>query len=309
MTPVLLLIGLGYILAKLRQLPRNSEEVLLDILFKISIPALVFETSLEEKINYTLNLHFMLAYFLTIVTVILLTMVIFNIAKVKNFKKLILMGMNSALSSSSLISLPILLKLFGNKSTIPISLMLIVSLILIMPMLIFALEYSSKALNRKKTLLKSLKKTLLTPFVLAFSLAFLLKKTSILIPSVFLTTTHYLGDLTTPCALLAIGMQLEKSSTSIINKEITTLVSISLVVKSLFSMILVYYFHLPTIFAASLVVVSAAPTTSTVLMIANKYRVYQQETSSIIFLTTLLSAISIPTCLIILNHFNIIFTK
>ncbi len=303
MLPILLLVALGWLLAKKNILGTEAESNLIKLVFGVSLPAIVFVVVLQNGIKGILNLKFAIAYALSIIIVLVITCVIFKYWRRYNLSLQIMAGMNAAISNSGLVAMPILIGIFGDDGSLPATCMLIVSILLIIPVLIFILEYSQNKNEVQKIVIvrNALWQTISQPFILAAIVALIFSLFSIQVPKPILTFLNYLGEMTVPCALIALGLGLTKMKVIHFRTDIWIIALLNSVIKPIIALILIILFHLTTLYATALIVVSAAPTANTIYLIAGKYNCYKEETATITFLTTLFSIIALPCFLILLN--------
>lgn len=304
MVPVFLLMATGWVLASKQILKPSTEGELIKLVFDVSIPALMFVDIIQNGIGGILNINFAIAYALSILIIFLITALIFKFWKNYKLGQYTMIGMNASISNSTLISMPILLEIFGVQAALPVAAMLIVSMIFIIPFFMFFLELDTNAENVSKLSIvtTAFLRTISQPFIVATILAVIVTKLSVPFPKPIITFLNYLGNTTVPLALIAVGMSLSRVKINTLNNEIAIITFLNLVAKSILAFALAMLFHLPTLYAISLIVVSAAPTANTIYVLAAKYHVYKEETAAIIFLTTILSLLAIP-CVIWIASF------
>lgn len=304
MAPIILLIFTGYILSIIRVFPTETAGILANLTFNVSFPALMFIEIIKYGIKQILNINFSVAYILSIFVIFFLVFVILKFFKHLSFKENVIASINASVSNSGLVAFPILLAIVGSSAALLTSAMFLISMGIIIPIFMILLEYNRHEASIKKfnMIISTAKKIILQPFVLAAIFASCIDLFSLRVPAAALTFLNYLGNLAVPCALLALGISLANIESFIFRKEILIIALVNIFVQPFLALFLVNFFHLSFLYAITLIVVSAAPTASTVYVIAIKYKCYVKETSTIIFLTTLFSMFTLPLFLWIASY-------
>jgi hypothetical protein len=291
----LLLLGLtGWIGSAKRKFDDHFEGVLNFLVFYIALPSVVFLSITQSNLNQVINLSFGLAYLLSIFIVYIVVITLSLKVMCKSLTKSILISMNSSLSNSGLIGMPILIILFGHQGTIAAVQVMLVSSIII-PFLLISIEYSiSKNKSDEKIIFSTFKKTLFQPFIFCVIISLIINVFNIYVPSFVIKYASYLSVLIIPCSFIAAGSRLQKNHFKNIGMETIIVSIINSIIKPLLAIFLAFIFGLPKIYAVSLVVISSAPVSSSIYVIASRYNVYKEESANTLLITSLLAILFLP---------------
>ena len=291
----LLLLGLtGWIGSAKGKFDDNFELTLNFLVFFIALPSVVFlsitQSNLHQVINLSFGLSYLLSVFIVYVVVIILS---FKVMKI-SLSKSIFISMNSSLSNSGLIGMPILIILFGHGGTIAAVQVMLVSSIII-PFLLISIEYAvSKNKSDEKMILSTFKKTLFQPFIFCVVISLIVNVSNMHVPSFFIKYLSYLSVLIIPCSFIAAGSRLQKNYFKNIGIETIVVSIINSVIKPLLAIFLALIFGLPKVYAVSLVVISSAPVSSSIYVIASRYNIYKEESANTLLITSLLAVFFLP---------------
>lgn len=306
MIPVILLMAIGGVFFKKKILSEDADANLISLVWNLAIPAVMFLALLEGNVSKIFNIKFFIAYILTILIPFTFTFFVFQIwRKNYNLTKKTMAGLNASVSNSSLVAMPILLGIYGNKAVLPIISILIISMLVIIPISVFIFEYQrhDEKIPKLKIFRSALIKTVTQVFFIVSVTAILMHYWSLPFPKMGLVFLQSIANIMIPCALIAIGVGLSKTKISTFKKEAWLITFINLVFKPTVAIVVALLLHLPALYAISLVVVSTAPTANTVFALALKYDSYRQETAAIIFLTSIAFIALLPFFLWIATHY------
>ncbi|HOJ78294.1 MAG TPA: AEC family transporter [Bacillota bacterium] len=153
----------------------------------------------------------------------------------------------------------------------------------------------------EKADLKSLKKALLNPGIIATLVGLFFFLFSIKMPEPIYQAIHTLGSMTTPIAMLVIGSALATVKTADLFSGFALYYGsfIRLLVMPLITIVVLKMFNFQANLLGVAVLLTAMPAAATAVPIAEEYQGDSLFTSRMVFVTTLLSVLTIP--LIILS--------
>lgn len=150
--------------------------------------------------------------------------------------------------------------------------------------------------------IKSAKKALLNPGIVSVFIGLFIFLFSIQLPIPIQKTLELVGSMTTPLSMIIIGSTLADSKiTSIFESKsiyIGTIVRLILIPVTTF--IFLKYFGLKDFYLSIPVIITAMPAAANTVIMAEKFGGDAEFASKIVFLTTVLSAVTIPLVLILL---------
>ena len=154
-----------------------------------------------------------------------------------------------------------------------------------------------------KTSVKSVRKALLSPSVIATIVGFLLFVTRIILPEVITDTLSYIGNMNTPLAMLVAGVTIAQTDIrKLLFKPRIYYISFVKLLLIPIAMLLVYrMFELPSLVLLTSVLAAACPTAVTVNLFSLRYDKNYLYASEIFAISTISSMITIPFVMYIAN--------
>lgn len=302
MLPVILLVLTGILLNRLRLLDEKSAGVINSFLFNCSIPALIFVSIATTPLEEILDGKFVLGWLISVLAVFFSIFLIFKGILRADTGRATMASFCASASNTALIALPILIGLYGKKSSIPVAVTIILFVLVLMPFISFLMEFSKKQERSEHIILQALKNTAKNPFLIAGALGVLFTVFSIPLPLFFSDYLHYIGNTTVALALIIIGVGLCNIRFSGKVLEICTVTLANIALKPVISIAFAYYFGLSPFYAISLLVCTAVPTAKTAYIFSKQYHTYEQETAATIFLGSVLTVVSLPLYLWLASH-------
>lgn len=198
------------------------------------------------------------------------------------------------------IGIPVLGYLFGGLSTIPVALGSIIMNLIMVPITLFILSSDETSEGRAANIVKSLKSTIVKPVVWAPVLAFVLLIVGVEIPEEIRNALQLLGGTTGGVALFSSGIILFSY-----HATFNSTVFFSVIVKNIIIPVAILGVGLlmgvdqQTLKMSVMTI--AIPTAAICVIIAVEYNTCQQEMASILFVSTLVSIVTMGGFLYYLN--------
>lgn len=197
-------------------------------------------------------------------------------------------------SNTIFIGLPVNLALFGEKSVQYVLLYYIVNTTFFWT--IGAFEISRDGKGAASLFSKATLKRITSPALLGFITAIILVLLRIKLPQFAMTSMKYLGNLTTPLALIFIGLVLSsvKLSQFKFNREILLILIGRFVVSPLLVILLLRLIHVPDLMGDVFIIQSAMPAMTNTSIVAKEYSADYEFASVVTVITTIVSITVIP---------------
>ncbi len=300
--PVFAVVVTGYLFARFGILPETLGGALIQFVYYVAIPALLFVVIAQEQIDSLLNWPFIAAY--GGVVAVLFVLILLGSLFWRN------MALGSATmlaticvgSNTAIIGLPLLHSLFGHKIIVlsAITNVIVVALFLVQVFLLEAAE--AKGSDSGGSALTHLKNTLLNPIILSVLLGVAYAITPLSLPKIMTDYLDLLGAALTPCALFAIGMSIKpdallKSGTTIIFASAVKLLIVPILVFAAARII-----GLDPLLTIVAVVAAAVPTAKSEFILAKQYHQSEELVAGTVSLTTAASIVSLILWLIVLSY-------
>lgn len=266
-------------------------------LFWVALPAVIFYTLSSYHISEILVWRFWVAYPLTTAIIVVATLIVFPIVFKESAVNTMIASLSAGIKNTLLIGFPVMLGIVGKKAAIPMAITVIIFTCVLSPLMLFIFELNNQAgqgRGRRQILATTLKSISKNPLIVAALLGVIFSVFHIPVPGFINKTLGYFALSVVPCALFAVGIELNGFKLKgNVNKTLFVTIA-ALVVCPVIAIILSFLLKLSPFYSVALVIFSAMPTAKSMFIYASKYQVFQEESSAIISLTTILSVISIP---------------
>lgn len=153
--------------------------------------------------------------------------------------------------------------------------------------------------------LRQIKNGLLSPMVIATTLAVILFFLQIRLPSVLLDSLNYVADMNTPLAMMIAGFSVAQADLkkTLRNLHIYWICILKLFIVPLGVLLFLYLANIDYTVAYTTLIAAACPTATTLTMFAIRYEKNYTYSSELFSLTTVLSMITIPVVILIAGFF------
>src|SRR5690625_4191378 len=285
--PIMAVFASGFILQRLRPLGvRSISAVSLYILS----PALVFVSLYEAEFDsgYMVIFVYMFILFYVMVILIKIFAIVFKwIQKTQSASIL-----STGFINSGIYGLPVVLFSLG-QAALPYAIFIMV--IQSLQNNFFGIYYASRSTSGISRALKNIMKM---PTTYAAILAFIFHYFNINVPEAIFSTLSMVGDAAIPVMMIMLGMQLG----SIIGLKLDWQVVISgvtlkMIIAPLVAFLFVSVIDVDPLIAAVLIIISAMPTAATTTMYAIEFDTEPDLVSSITFISTLVSIVTLSVLL------------
>jgi predicted permease len=283
--PTFFAIFLGYLVGKFTKI--NMAPVV-DITLYVGVPALVFVTLLNKEIVLVEAAKMWASALVIMFGGMGIAWLVFKIIKQKHSGLYIPISMMNTVN----IPFPIIYLAYGVEGLVGATLFYIPNIILM-----YFLGVYIMAGKRWKD---NMKEVLRQPVVYAAVLGLLLNFLNVRVPQLAVDSLDFIAMMAIPLVLLILGQNLSK--VRIASFPTTILASfLRMGVGLAIGLGVVNAFNITGVFRSVVILDSAMPAAATSVILATKYRNEAEMVSSVVFLTTLVSLVSIPFLLYMLG--------
>jgi predicted permease len=283
--PTFFAIFLGYMVGKFTKI--NMAPVV-DITLYVGVPALVFVTLLNKEIVLVEAAKMWASALVIMFGGMGIAWLVFKIIKQKHSGLYIPISMMNTVN----IPFPIIYLAYGVEGLVGATLFYIPNIILM-----YFLGVYIMAGKRWKD---NMKEVLRQPVVYAAVLGLLLNFLNVRVPQLAVDSLDFIAMMAIPLVLLILGQNLSK--VRIASFPTTILASfLRMGVGLAIGLGVVNAFNITGVFRSVVILDSAMPAAATSVILATKYRNEAEMVSSVVFLTTLVSLVSIPFLLYLLG--------
>ena len=286
---IAIIVALGYILGKLHLIGKDTNRDLVNLLLTVFMPAALLNAFPSEYSKDSLSLFSQgfIGGFLTMVVMILIAHVIFN---KKVFKGELSYEAKFAFifNNATFLGYPLISTAFGQQGVIPYC-----GFIVAFNIALFS--YGVWLFERKLTP-KFFKELILNPNIIAVALGAILFLARIELPSPVSSAVNYVASATTPLSLICIGYMLSRAHLKTVLKKwrLAVIAGLQLILAPTVTYLITTLLHFPTEVVLVCTLIQSLPTATSLGLFAEKYGGNQSESSEIVVISTLLSAITLP---------------
>ncbi|WP_409526043.1 AEC family transporter [Nitrincola sp. MINF-07-Sa-05] len=312
-TPIFMVILLGYVFGKVKPDSGNSDKLINDYVLYVALPALLFLAIARADINELKQWGFIGSTLAGIVSAYLIAGVIARIKGIRLPQSSIL-SMGASYGTTGYMGVPILISVYGQEAALPAAIATVLHNIPAIMAVIISWDLSAhKGKNESISTLRSLGKASKTTFTNPLTISVLAGLTFVLSgikTPVFLEAfANFLGNAAGPTALFALGLGLSRLSIKEHISGETIKMTIPMIFLKIFIqpmitfLIAIYIFGMGEgnkIWLAAAVVMAAQPIGAGVYVFAKKYG-YREDTISLAIIVSLAVAlVTIPALLSII---------
>lgn len=296
--PIFLIVVTGFLLGKFRLVKHEVAGAIMQYVFFAAAPAIVFYAIISNPIDKLLYWKFWLAYPISLLFVVAITALFFKLVLKRDWFIASIAGFAAAFANTVIIGYPVLSGMIGHDAAFPMSITVIIFMLVMLPLMVFLLEFKKSNTENKLTTLQVIRRALLStlknPLVLAVMLGILCSVFSLPVPKFIKSFSGTIGESLTPCALFAVGLDLSKFQVKGKLVDVAWITAINLLLMPAIGILLALSLKLSPTYAVALVIFSAVPTAKTLYAIVSQYDVYVSEVAAVLSTTTVFSVFTIP---------------
>jgi len=211
-------------------------------------------------------------------------------------------SMNTTCSSTAFMGVPLVVTAFGKAAALPAILATTIIVTVFVSITILLIEADRNAKNGSKSTISDIGFSLAkNPLMISVVLGVLLAIFGSL-PKPLEKLCDLLGSAAIPCSLVGIGVFVAGQSVRGTLNGVTIPVFVKLLIHPLVTWLLIrWFFELEPMWAAATILLSALPPATTCFVIAQRHQVLVSETSGTIWMSTLISIITVSVLLAVLG--------
>ncbi|WP_024871278.1 AEC family transporter [Tolumonas lignilytica] len=283
--PIFIPIGAGYLLQ--RQFPLNVS-TLTKIQFYIFIPALLFTTIYQTELNSALLRDLVLANLVLFVLLWGACLVCTRLLKLDSSKRSAFIN-SVCFYNSGNYCIPLVQLMY--HTAFAFSIQIVVMLIQqLLTNTIGVMNASSSDRSWKKALLENFR----MPMTYAVLIAVLCRWLSVEVPKPLWTSLDLMAQGLVPTALITLGAQLASTRLYVRNFKVLVSNGMRLLVGPLIATLVCLVWGISGVMAQVMVICAAAPSAVNTVLLAIEYKSDPDFASQTVFLSTLLSAVTMP---------------
>ncbi|MDP6165413.1 MAG: AEC family transporter [Gammaproteobacteria bacterium] len=233
--PIFLLIALGFWATKKSFLPGDANKALAAFAIYFALPALLFRSVSSKPMTELFQADYFLAYGAGSLASFCLVYAFGRWLFMEDGKRCAMWALGSSFSNTLMVSLPILILLYGaEKTVVPVALMLMVETFVILPLSLFLAESSGQEHKPwSERVLDSFKPLVKNPILIAIVAGALASLLNMPLPVVFTRVVDMLAVTVSGVALVALGGMLVGVPLGTMRKPLLTVMPAKLILHPL----------------------------------------------------------------------------
>lgn len=300
---IIILISIGYFLAYKKWFTEETSKLISKLVTKIAIPAYMVQnlvTTFNKDMLIKLSSG-LKSPFLSIMICILLSILVCKILKVEKGRRGAFKVMFFT-SNTIFIGLPVNLALFGESSVPYVLLYYIANTIIFWTIGVYLISKDSSVEEANIINFQSIKRIFSAPLI-GFLLGIIFVLLEINLPTFIIDACKYLGNLTTPLSMLFIGSTIYSVDLKGIRltKDIITIVIARLFISPFVVVLLAHFSSEPILMKEVFIIQASLPIMTQTTIISKQYNSDYKYVAVLTTLTTILSLITIPVYMFILE--------
>ena len=297
--PMFSLIGIGYLLKKIKFMSENDGTVLSKFAFYILLPPLMFTSIISGDASKSFNINFIFSYEIITISIFFITYLLGILVKLKTMEKAIF-GLNAAYPNYGYIGVPLCILAFGAEAAIPLALILLADTFVLLTTLILYKLTENRKTSLKELCKEVLKRFIYNPLMMSVFVAFIFSIADIKIITAIDRTLSIIAASATAVALIALGVSLNVASIKNQRGVLFLITLIKLVVHPILIFIIFQFQNgIDPIWVKTAIVCASLPVAANVFVLANYYKTFSNESAAAITITTIVSSITVTITLLL----------
>ena len=303
------IIALGSFTKYIGLFDEKSSQIFSNFAFYVALPPMIIISIITNPIKGIINFDYIIRFEIATLIIFIFSYTVAKfVIKLKNNENAVF-ALNATYSNYGYIGLPLVLLLFGPKAILPAAIILVFDIAFVLALVaVFSTNFNNTSgfLN----FINALKSIIKNPVIISCVIGLLLSFYELNIGKIPSETLNILSGAAVPTALFAIGIIIVSQSVEKAYSELIFISFIKLIIHPLLVILLFVFWStdslkmLDKMWIQVAVIFSCLPVAATVFPVSQFYRAYILKTSSAIIVTTIISILTIPCILWIVNNDN-----
>lgn len=298
--PVFAIMATGWLTGHFGLLGPQGSETLNRFVYYAALPALFLVSMAKAPIADIFNWHFIGAFFGAQVATFVIAVAVGKFLFPGRLAVMTLHGLSAMFSNTGYMGIPLLILAFGEEGILPAAISTVINGALNMALAIALIEMDmARSAGLLSALRDALAGMLKSPLVLSAIAGLGWSATGLPLPTPVENFCSTIGAAASPTALFAIGLFMVGRQVTAGLGEVSWLVFLKLIVNPAIALLLIFaFFPMEPIWVASAIIMSALPTGGLVFILAQKYDIYLQRSTSVILISTVMSVLTLSAVMI-----------
>lgn len=302
--PIFLLMILGMVFYKLKIFSDSFVKSMNSFVFKIALPVLVFkELSTQDFFSLWDGRFVLFCFFATIgsIAIAVLLSLIFKDSSIRGE-----FAQSAYRSSAALLGISFIQNIYGNAGMAPMMIIGSVPLYNIMAVVLLAFLKPEREKMSRKLLVHTFVDIIKNPILIGIFVGMLWSVLKIPQPAILQKTVMHIANLATPLGLMAMGASFHAGAALSTLKPALTATFCKLVLWCAILLPLAVYFGFGNDKLVAILIMAGSPTTVSCFVMAKNMGHKGALTSTVVMLTTILSAFTLTLWLYVIKSLGLI---
>lgn len=298
-TPLFVLVLLGYSVMRWGGWSKTISESLSKFVFSLALPVMLFHMMSDFSKLPPVDSRLLIAYFGS-------CLIVFGISRLIAWKGYRLDGVSQSVfalggifSNNAMLGLPLAKMMLGDKALPSVALVLVFNSLILWTLVTVSVELAKTGRLTLRGFVSTVKNVLKNPIVIGILLGASWGLTGYQLPYLVENTASMIGNSAAPMALIALGMGLAEFGIGGNWSQSLSVCVLKLVAHPFFAWLIAWSLHLPTLETQAIVLLSSIATGVNVYLMARQFRTMEGVMATSLLVSTLLSALTTPLCVIL----------
>ncbi len=296
--PVFAIMLLGYLAGRSGILGAESSKALNAFVYWFALPPLLFLSIARVPIGEILNWPYITAFGGAMLVTFVAALIVARVFLSAGAAERTLHAFSGVFANTGYMGIPLFISAYGTDGTLPAIIATTINAAIGVGVVVLLIEFD---LNRAEGSVRLLTKVggalAKNPLILAPALGIVWSAAGLPLPTWLSNLAGLLGAAAGPCALFAMGMFLVGKPLSAGRAEVAWVVALKLIVNPAVAWLLAVWLGLSPELTRGAVLLSALPTGALVFVVAQRYGVYEQRSSAVILISTIISVVTVSALL------------
>lgn len=298
--PVFGIVLLGFVCVKLKVIPESIAGALVQFVYHICLPALMFHIVAGDSIQAILNWKFWVAFGGGLLLVLGAVAIVGGRWLGETVSERAILSFSAVQTNSAFIALPVLHVMFGAKGVPPAAIANIIIAAVMFPTLATILEASrGNPSGERKPIWQVIRDVFLNPMIWPTLLGIVFSAYAIPVPEPANDFLVILGSALAPCALFAIGASIDFEHILHDAKRIFVLSAVKLVALPLVVFAIAVAIGMAPFYVVAVTLCAAVPTAKNIYFLASEYHVGEKSAAAMISATTVAAIVTMTVWLMV----------
>ena len=300
---IIIMFMTGFFMTKAGWINEETGGIFSKIILRVSLPAYMIYNicSTFTRAKLLSYVDWMWIPFAAIFLCYIISIVVSNVCHVQDKRKGVFRSIFFT-SNTIFIGLPVNMALFGSKSVPFVLLYYIANTSIFWTIGAYEISRDKDRSMKVSFFSKKSLKRICSPVLLGFMSAIVLVLLGVRLPEFILSSCEYLGNLTTPLAMLFIGIVLYRTYRHVkIDRDTILLIAGRFILSPALVILLTFMFKTPSLMAKVFVIQAAMPAMTNTNIVAKSYGADYEFSTVVTVVTTVLSMVFIPLYMMLIH--------